>query len=290
MEPTGPTGARRRRWRTTLAGAALTAVVALFPAAPATPSYAGSPADAPAQAARDLGAPRAEGVTLMDSFASFSQANAYTFQVPDGSSTVQVYVGDLWYDVEVLLLKASGLPSDAGQWRSVGCNNAAGCVTSAPPSARRRVQFFQPKGIIETVEPGSYAVLVRPRNEDAFDASRRFTLRVIVTAPVCSVNADAEKRYQLALAMTPSKPGPFDLVTMTAYVSPPFEDLFEFSWSVDGRGIGASGSIAQMPALEIGRGGSHEVRVTARGARAYPDPDQPDVPPTLMASCSISVN
>lgn len=293
MGPTGPTGltaAWRRRWQMTLTGAVMATVVALFPAASATPGYAGSPSDAPAQAARDLGAPRTEGATLMDSFSTFSQANAYTFQVPDGSSTVQVYVGDLWYDVDVLLLRGSALPADAGQWLTVGCNNAAGCVTSAPPSARRRVQFFQPKGIIETVEPGSYAVVVRPRNEEAFDASRRFTLRVIVTAPVCTIAADAEKRYQLALAVTPGKPEPFDLVTMTAYISPPFEDLFEFNWSVNGRAVGAGGSIAQMPALELGRSGSHDVRVTARGSRPYPDRDQPDVPPTLMASCSVTVN
>jgi len=264
---------------------------------PAAPGYARGPADAPlngpaaapAQAARDLGSPQAEGVTVMDTLGSFSQANAYTFQVADGKSSVQVYVGDLWYDVEVLLLRGSALPADAGQWRSLGCNNAAGCVTSAPPSVRRRVQFFQPKGLLETLEPGTYAVVVRARNEDSFDAARRFTLRVAVTPPVCAVNADPEKRYQLALGMTPERPGRTDLITLTAYMMPPFGDLFEYEWTVDGKSITGWGSVAQIPSTDLGAG-SHEVRVRARGARPYPDPDQPDVPPTLTATCSLTVS
>jgi hypothetical protein len=143
-----------------------------FAAGPAGGPVSGSvngPVAGPAQAMQDLGALRADGVTLTDSLGSFGQANAYSFRVTDGPGTVQVYVGDLWYDVEVLLLRASALPDDSSQWRGLPC--AAGCVVAAPPSARRRIQFIQPKGLIESVENGAYAVLVRPRDEADFSAS-----------------------------------------------------------------------------------------------------------------------
>src|SRR5438067_2028728 len=87
------------------ARAALFAALVLLLAMVAQPGYAIGPADRPAQAANDLGTVRADGVTLTDSLGSFGQANAYGFRVVDGPGTVQVYVGDLWYDVEVLLLR-----------------------------------------------------------------------------------------------------------------------------------------------------------------------------------------
>jgi hypothetical protein len=45
-----------------------------------------------------------------------------------------------------------------------------------------------------------------------------------------------------------------------------------------------------MPAFDLtgGRAGSHEIQVTARGVKAYPDPDQPEVPPTLSVGCSVN--
>jgi hypothetical protein len=252
-------------------------------------AWAGVAFAAPAQAGKDLGAVRGDGVTLVDSLGSFGQANAYSFRVTDGPGSVQVYVGDLWYDTEVLLLRASALPDDPAQWRSVGCGT--GCLASAPASARRRVQFVQPKGLIEAVENGSYAVVVRPRDEADFTASRQFTLRVTVTPPVCAVSGGPEDGYRLALAVSPAAPRQSDLVTMTAYVLPPFGDLFEMEWSVDGKWI-ANGPVAQMPAFDLsgGRLGGHDIRVSARGVRAYPDPDQPETPPSLAVGCALSVN
>jgi hypothetical protein len=272
--------------------ATLVVVLTLALSLVAEPGYALGPADvpiraAPAQAASDLGAVHADGVTLTDGLGTFGQANAYTFRVTDGPGSVQVYVGDLWYDVDVLLLRASALPDDPGRWRSLACGN--GCLGSAPPSARRRVQFIQPKGLLEPVENGSYAVIVRPHDEADFDAFRQFTLRVIVTAPVCAVSGGPDDGYRLALAMAPAAPRRFDLVTMTAYVLPPFGDLFEYDWSGDGRRLG-DGPVLQMPMFDLtgGRTGSHGVQVSARGVRAYPDPDQPDVPPTLSVGCALS--
>jgi hypothetical protein len=277
--------------RAHLTRAAVVAVLVVLLAAVAEPGYAGGPAALPAQAAVDLGAIRADGLTLVDALGSFGQANAYAFRVGDGPGTVQVYVGDLWYDVEVLLWRSPALPDDPSQWRSVPCAPAAGCVASAPGSARRRVQYVQPKGLIESVEAGTYAVVVRPRDEADFSAGRPFTLRVLVTPPVCTVSGDATSPYRVALAMTPAAPRQADLVTLTAYVLPPFGDLFDFEWSVDGRRLASSGPVAQALAFDLGAGraGRHEVQVTARGARPYPDPDQFEVPPSLSAGCSLTV-
>jgi hypothetical protein len=266
--------------------------VALLLALVAEPGHAVGPATGPAvlpaRAANDLGAVRAEGVTLTDALESYGQANAYTFRVADGPGSVQVYVGDLWYDVDVLLLRGAVLPDDRGQWRSLACGS--GCLASAPASARRRVQFVEPKGLIESVENGTYAIVVRPRDEATFGAGRPFTLRVVVTPPVCAVS-DAAAGYRLALAMTPASPGRADLVVLTAYVLPPFGDLFDFEWSVDGRPLPSSGAATQMPAFELagGRSGSHDVRVTARGIKPYPDPDQAEIPPGLSAGCALSL-
>jgi len=79
---------------------------------------------------------------------------------------------------------------------------------------------------------------------------------------------------------------------MTAYVLPPFGDLFSLEWSVDGRPLAASGPTAQSPAFELGAGraGGHDVQVVARGIRAYPDPDQPEIPPTLSVGCPVTIS
>ena len=277
--------------RTYLARTAVAAALAVLLAVLAEPGYARGPSGLPARAAFDLGTVRADGVTRTDALGSFEQANAYTFRVADGSSTVQLYVGDLWYDVEVLLWRGSALPADQAQWRLMPCDGAAGCLASAPASARRRVQLLQPKGLFESVEPGTYAVVVRPREEAEFSAWRPFTLRIAVTPPVCAISGDGEGRYQIALAMTPAHPRRAEPVTMTAYVLPPFGDLFEFEWSVDGRRLAATGPTAQSLASEreVGQATGHDVRVVARGARPYPDPDQPEIPPTLSVACPLTM-
>jgi hypothetical protein len=253
------------------------------------PAYAWSPSELPVGAVSDLGTVRADGVTKVDALGSFQQANAYTFRVADGPATAEIYVGDLWYDVEVMLWRAAMVPSDASQLRSIGCDTTAGCLGSAPASPSRQVQFVQPKGLFQAVESGTYAVVVRPRDEASFSVSRTFTLWVAVAPTVCAVGADPQGRYQIALAMTPESPRRADLLTMTAYLLPPFGDLFEFEWSVDGRRLPASGPTAQALAFDLagGQSGSHDIQVVARGVALYPDPDQPELPPTLTVSCPL---
>jgi hypothetical protein len=288
MMPRSIGGSVRQRWSGWWRAALMLALAGQLVTIDARPGYAGAPSALPAQAASDLGTVRADGVTLTDSLGSFGQANAYTFRVADGPGAAQVYVGDLWYDVEVLLLRASALPDDPAQWRSMACG--AGCVASAPASARRRIQLVQPKGLIEPVETGSYAIVVRPRDEADFSASRQFTVRVLVSPPVCAVSGDADGGYRLALAMTPASPRRSDLVTLTAYVLPPFGDLFDFELSVDGQPIASNGPVAQVPARDLtgGRAGGHQVQVVARGTQPYPDPDQPETPPSLTAGCTLT--
>ena len=273
--------------RLTRAVAAAALVVLLLMLA--QPGLAAGPAAHPSRAAHDLGTPRADGVTMVDSLGSYPQANAYIFRVADGSSAAHVYLGDLWYDVDVLLWHASMLPDDPAQWRTMPCDNAAGCMTSAPPSARRRIQFIQPKTLLVPVDPGAYALVVRPHEAIESSSWRPFTLRVAVTPPPCAVISEAG--YLAALVVTPARPRRVDLMTLTTYVLPPFEDLFDFEWSVDGRQLAATGPTAQFLAFELGGGGprSHQFQVVARGARSYPDPDQPEIPPTLSVGCPLTV-
>src|SRR5205823_3025606 len=135
-------------------------------------------------------------------------------------------------------------------------------------------------------------LFVLPGEQHDVDTSRGFTLRVALTPPLCGVSRDAGGVYELGLAMQPRQPGPFSLMTFSAFVSPPFADLFDFAWEVDGQAIaGASIPIVQQAASALPGGTTeHRVRVTAVGARPYPDPAQPSIPPTLAAECRFSLS
>ena len=247
-----------------------------------------APADARAgfaprsQATRDLGTPDAGGVSRTDRFESLGQVNVYTFAVPPGPAAVHVYLGDLWYDVDLSLWRlASGAEDVAGR-EGMGCDRAVGCVAEAAPSRRRVIQFVEPKTLLETVEGGAYAVVVRPRDAAGFDPDRPFTLRVAVTPPVCAVARGGDDRYAAALAIVPASPAPWDLVTMVAYVLPPFTDLFDFSWSVDGAPApDGQGAMAQIPGFSLPRtpSGTVTAGVVLRGTRSVHRPDRPDVQP-----------
>ena len=68
-------------------------------------------------------------------------------------------------------------------------------------------------------------------------------------------------------------PTPFSLLSFNAFVSPPYSDLFDFDWSLDGQRIPESLRETMQVAVPDFRwaGGNHRVEVTARGVRPYPD-------------------
>lgn len=263
-------------------GAVAISVLVVLSSALAGPGRAANAATSnTAPASQNLGPIGYDGVVLNDAVFAGEQ-RTYNFEVGPGPGSVQVYLGDLWYDVDVGLFRGGEAP---GQW-SGGCG--AGCIVGVGPSAMRVVQFLQPKVFVQTVDQGRYTLLVRPRTGSS-GGSQPYTLRIAVTLPVCG-ETGKEGGYMLSLASNPTRPRRLDLVTLTAYVLPPFTDLFEFDWSIDGRGLGTGGQIFRAPGFDLtgNRPGEHQVTVTARGVRAYPDPDQPAVPPTLTLTCSIT--
>jgi hypothetical protein len=257
---------------------ALLAILALGLLLSADPAMSQARLAPALQSTTDLGAPDEGGVTREDRLAGTGQARAYTFTVGPGSSVIQVYVGDLWYDVDVTLWRLAGRSDDLASRAAAGCDRGDGCLAAGAPIRRRVVQFIEPKTIVEVAEGGSYAVLVRPRDDPSFDASRPFTLRVAVTPPVCAIERGPDDRYSAALAVIPSSPSRSSLITMVAYLMPPYTDLFDFSWSVEGAPVpNADGAIAQVPGFSLPRtpSGTVVASVTIRGARQYTDPTDP---------------
>ena len=81
-------------------------------------------------------------------------------------------------------------------------------------------------------------------------------------------------------------------MVLTAYVLPPFGDLFDFEWSVDRPAAAVERAGHPDAGLRAGRRAvrSHDLRVTARGIKPYPDPDQAEIPPSLSAGCALSMS
>ena len=239
----------------------------------------------------DLPPPDAQGVTVRGSFNRLGDLSVFRFRVADEASTVQIYVGDLWYQVAVSLWRSGQAPGDPGAG-ALACGSSRDCLIEAPRSERRVLQFLEPKSIVERLEPGSYAIVVAPGEDLGFDPNRAFTVRVALTPATCALEADRRGEYRLGLVVRPGAPRRADLLTFNAFVSPPYNDLFDFEWTLDGEPVsGSSPEIVQRAVSQLGGApdGQHTVRVTARGARAYPDPDQPAIPPTISAECTFRV-
>jgi hypothetical protein len=230
-----------------------------------------------------LGTPDAQGVTVRDAINSPGQVRAYRFRVGPESAAAYIYLGDLWYDLAVALWRDA--PDQVELQRAL-------LLAESRASERRVVQFVQPLLVVQQLEPGTYTVFVQAGNASSFDPSRGFTLRVALGPPVCDMQQDAAGLYQLALAYQPTQPTQFSLMTFNAFLSPPYSDLFDFDWEIDGQAIpGGPRETLQVAALDLGgvAGNEHRVRVTARGTRAYPDPDPQyrQNPPTLSVACTF---
>ena len=86
----------------------------------------------------------------------------------------------------------------------------------------------------------------------------------------------------------------FSLLSFNAFLSPPYTDLYDFDWAVDGVSMpDAAGLTLQLPTAELPAtvGRRHRARVTARGVREYPDPDPAfrQIPPTLSVECTFQL-
>ena len=269
-----------RVWQLVLVAAVLT-----------TPSLAASPGTARGQdvcaqehdsfaSACVLGMPDAQGVTVRDSLDSPAQMRAYRFRVGEAAAAY-IYLGDLWYDLAVALWRDLPNPAEL---------QPASLVAESRASARRVIQFVQPLLLAQQLEPGSYTVFVQVGNAAAFVPNRGYTLRVALGPPICDSQRDPGGVYQFGLAYQPAQPTQFSLMTFTAFLAPPYSDLFDFDWEIDGQLLpGGPRETVQVSALDLAgvSSGEHEVRVTARGTRAYPDPDPQfrQLPPTLSVAC-----
>jgi hypothetical protein len=223
-----------------------------------------------------------------------------------------LYIGDQWYDLD-LYLYARGICKTQGGWEKL--------IRAWSVRAEQRViQFMRPNEQIVNLVPGEYLMVSQYRPPDdpstgaGFDASKGFTARVAVSLPYCGLDpADVlqpnpgaptfmvprrpdEALYQLGMSIDPPNEAdrvPFTLMTFNAFLSPPYTDLFDFSWALDGRPLqlDPSSVLYQIPveALPDAPGGKHAVQVKAIGARYYPDPLLTHLPPTLSVECAFKI-
>jgi hypothetical protein len=232
-----------------------------------------------------LGTPDAEGITLQDALEHSGQVRAYKFRVGPEPRALHLYLGDLWYDLDVALWRDPPSVAELGRWLF---------VAEARTFERRVIQFVRPEIIVEQLEPETYTIFVHAGDLRSFDPQRSFTLRVALGPPVCAVQRDADERYQLALTYEPRQPTPFSLMSFNAFISPPYSDLFDFDWQIDAwRPDEELRETLQLAVTELAPtpDGMHRVRVTAHGAREYPDPDPAwrHIPPTLTVECTFRI-
>jgi hypothetical protein len=119
-------------------------------------------------------------------------------------------------------------------------------------------------------------------------------MRVALGPPVCRTTRDDAERYQLAMSYEPALPTATSLLSFNAFLSPPYTDLYDFAWEIDGLSVPeALGPTLQLAVSDLpaGTGSQHRARVSARGVREYPDPDPAfrQLPATLAVECGFQV-
>ena len=276
------------RWPTT-AIALLAGLLAVPPAAPSQAQVTCPAEHDRISNACPLGSPTQAGVSVQGAITTAGQTRTYKFQVTEAAAA-HIYLGDLWYDIDLALVRdpppGSAAPGEEiGRWHF---------VAEALTFERRVIQFVRPEIIVEQLTPDFYTLVVVAGDGRAHDPSRPYTLRVALGPPVCATERDPGERYQLGLTVQPREPTAFSLLSFNAFVSPPYTDLFEFDWRVNGQPVGAGERETfqvPVPSLPPAAGGTYRVSVTARGTREYPDPDPRfrHVPPTLSVECTFRV-
>jgi hypothetical protein len=228
-----------------------------------------------------LGQPDAHGVSISDTLTTVSQVRAYKIRVGPGPSAVHLYLGDLWYDLDIALWRDPPNEIELGRWNF---------VAESRTFEQRTIQLVRPEIIVERLEPDMYTLFVNVGDAGRFDPRRGFTLRVALGPPVCATQRDAAERYQLGLTYQPTEPTAFSLLSFNAFISPPYSDLFDFEWRVDGQAVpGGLRETMQLAVADLAPvpRGQHYVQVTAQGVREYPDPDPAyrHLPPVLSVEC-----
>ncbi|HEY1291742.1 MAG TPA: hypothetical protein VGJ60_01510 [Chloroflexota bacterium] len=256
----------------------------------------------------DMGTPDAQGVVRPDTLSNPAEKHGYYFSVPTRSAA-SLYVGDQWFDLDMYLYVRGKCPQ--GSWEKL-------VRTWSARSERMVLQFERPDEQIINLDPGDYLLVIGhkyaedPEYARDFDPSRGFTVRIALNPPYCGLSpADVlepnpldpsvmmlrrpdDALYQLGLNFQPDEKelGPFSLMTFNAFVSPPYTDLYDFKWELDGVALpGETTPIVQTATTDLPKtsDGKHKVRVTAIGAREYPDPFLSHIPPTLAVECTFKI-
>jgi len=233
-----------------------------------------------------IGQPDANGWTSRDENLQAGDAvRRYRFSVQE-RGTAYVYIGDQWYDLNLGLFSLN-------TQKDVGCWNVQTRATS-DTNEMHRLGFVRPDERAVEVEPGDYVLSARVADNAVVNPSRNFTVRVAVGPRVCSLvpanipdaeypgmtnKPDNPDLFQVGISFAPdaSELGPFALMSFNAYLSPPFTDLFDFTWEIDGQVIaGETGATVLKPYAELPKTplGLHTVKLTAKGAREYQDPTE----------------
>ncbi len=247
----------------------------------------------------NIGSPDANGWTNdQESLGDVLQVRRYRFSVKQ-KGTALVYVGDQWYNLNL------------GVFSLVSGNEACWSVEArgaSTESDRRVLQFVRPDEREIEVEPGDYILTARAGDAAGFDPTRKFTVRIAVSPRVCAIEPpnvpteypgmtakpDNPNKFQVGVAFTPTEAelGPFALMSFNAYVSPPYTDLFDFAWELDGQPVaGVVDPTILKPYSELKKSpdGSHTVKLTAKGARSYKDPTDPRYDFTPFDGGAVSV-
>jgi hypothetical protein len=288
----------------TLAGVGISFASAAIASAQAPVCERGIPVDT-----LELGIPTSEGTVRQEKLDGPSDSKAFRFLVTEPGSAF-VYVGDQWYDLDMAIFSVE-------LNKSVACWTTTGAKARSERSQRRQLQLIRPdEQIIRGLLPGVYILLAAPDTVSlanpgtaaGFDPNKEFTVRVAVNPVVCGVAPsmvpnpnypELEMRaddawYQIAMYYQPLLPTANSLMTFQVTASPPYNDLFDFQWFINGQPVsGANDATFQAPATQFAQpGGQGKVAVKAQGARTYPDPDQPHVPLDrgfLIVECPVLV-
>jgi hypothetical protein len=256
----------------------------------------------------DMGTPDEQGVSIPDTLSTAAEKHGFYFSVPKRSAA-SLYVGDQLFDLDLYLYRRGGCP--AGSWERL-------VRTWSARSEQMVLQFVRPDEQIVNLDPGEYLLLVGhkyaedPQYARDFDPTRGFTIRIALNPPYCGLappdvldpnpldrtimmlRRPDDALYQLGLNYQPDEDelSPFSLMTFEAFVSPPYTDLYDFAWELDGKPVaGETAPTLQTATADLVKtaDGVHKVRVTGIGAREYPHPTLTHIPPTLAVECTFKL-